>query len=66
MSISHSRVNSFHVGQVWESPRHMLYKVIDVKRGEMAVLRLGEDGSGRKIVRNWDSVVNWVLYKDQA
>lgn len=59
--ISEYRVNSFHEGQVWESPRGSLYKVMDVARGGQAVLRLGRDGAGRIVRRDWDAVVSWIL-----
>lgn len=61
--ISEERVERFHVGQVWQSPRGCLYKVIFVKGGQ-ATLRRGRDGSGRIVRREWDNVVNWVLYSD--
>lgn len=60
------RVDNFHVGQVWESPRGMLYKVIEVRRGGKAVLRLGVDGKGRIVRRNWDAVMGWVIYSDEV
>ncbi|TNF09437.1 MAG: recombinase [Gammaproteobacteria bacterium] len=62
--IDDDRVCQFHVGQVWESPRGYLYKVIGVQRGGQAVLRLGVDGTGRIVRRDWDAVINWVLYSD--
>lgn len=62
--IPDDRVCSFHKGQVWESPRGTLYKVTDVVRSGKATLRLGVDGTGRKIIRDWDAVVNWVLWSD--
>ena len=61
--VNEERLIRFHVGQVWESPRGCLYKVILVKGGQ-ATLRLGQDGSGRIVRRGWDDVVNWVLYSD--
>ena len=64
MRISDDRVCSFHDGQVWESPRGFLYRVMAVTRGGKATLRLGSDGSGRKVVRDWDAVINWILYSD--
>lgn len=64
MNLSDDRVCSFHVGQVWESPRGFLYRVESVRRGGKAVLRLGVDGKGRKVIRDWDAVIGWVIYKD--
>jgi len=58
-----NRVDSFHIGQVWESPRGYLYKVMEVKNGQ-ASLRLGLEGNGRIVRREWDAVINWVLRKD--
>ncbi|WP_019584170.1 hypothetical protein [Thioalkalivibrio sp. ALE16] len=62
--IPDKRVNSFHVGQVWGSPKGTFYRVMDRQRGGKATLRLGADGSGRKMVRDWDAVIGWVLYGD--
>lgn len=64
MDVSDDRVISFHPGQVWESPRGFLWRVSGVERGGKAVLRLGNDGKGRKAVRDWDAVQGWVLYSD--
>lgn len=58
----------FRKGDVWMSPRGMLYRVIKVEkhiatlcRGikvqkHVATLRLGINGTGRKIVREWDAI----------
>lgn len=62
--ISDDRVNSFHAGQVWESPRGFLYRVEAVTDGGQAVLRLRRDGSGRKVLRPWDAVIGWWLEDD--
>lgn len=62
--ISDDRVCSFHEGQIWESPRGTYYKVVKSERNGQAILKQGTDGSGSKIKRPWDAVVNWVLYKD--
>jgi len=59
-----NRVDSFHVGQVWRSPRGQVYLVVDVRRGGQAILRAGAMGEGRKNVRDWDAVINWVLVSD--
>lgn len=64
MKFNEDRFNSFHEGQVWESPRGYLYRVESVARGGKAVLRSGVDGGGRKVFRDWDAVINWVIYKD--
>lgn len=58
-----NRVDSFHVGQVWQSPRGCIYTVIKVENRQ-AALRLGSDGRGRIVRRKWDDVINWVLISD--
>lgn len=58
------RVDSFHEGQVWESPRGFIYKVICIENGQ-ALLRLGETGKGKPIRRKWDAVTNWALIQDK-
>lgn len=58
------RVDSFNVGQVWESSKGNLYRVISVQRGGKALLRLGVDGKGRVMRRDWDAVIGWFLYSD--
>ena len=60
------RVDSFHVGQVWESSKGTLYTVVEVRRGGQAILRLGVDGKGRIVRRDWDAVVGWSLYSDEV
>lgn len=45
------RDDLFKVGEVWQSPRGTLYKVIAVD-GNQATLRLGSFGDGR-VVRRW-------------
>ncbi|KKO59277.1 hypothetical protein LG59_2288 [Serratia ureilytica] len=45
------RDDLFKVGEVWQSPRGTLYKVMAVD-GTQATLRLGSFGDGR-IVRRW-------------
>lgn len=59
---------SFRVGDVWESPRGTIYKCTEEyfsgsaatggpRRGvKKVVLRVGEDGSGKRVVRDWDAV----------
>lgn len=56
----------FHPGQVWESPRGTLYKVIENRVGGQATLRLGADGKGRIHRRGWSDVINWTLHLDGA
>ncbi|MFY0857254.1 hypothetical protein ACA365_20005 [Enterobacter roggenkampii] len=51
----------FQIGEVWQSPRGFLYKVVDVA-GKEAVLRLGTHGLGRKTKRWVDTISGWSLY----
>ena len=64
MDISDDRLLSFHAGQVWESPRGFLWRVVDVERGGKAALKQGKCGTGRKAIRDWDAVIGWILYSD--
>nr|TWR32179.1 hypothetical protein FQY85_18655 [Cronobacter turicensis] len=55
----------FSVGEVWQSPRGYLYRVIEVI-GSQAVMRLGATGYGRKVRRNVDAISGWSIYRDEA
>lgn len=50
----------FEVGDVWLSPRDYFYKVISID-GEHAILKMGINGTGRKIRRRKDTTKNWTL-----
>ncbi|HEJ7052547.1 TPA: hypothetical protein SMF43_001492 [Serratia marcescens] len=52
----------FRAGEVWESPKGTLYKVISVELRQ-ATLRMGSDGSGRIVRRPWDAVMGWSMSK---
>lgn len=59
----------FQVGEVWQSPRGTLYKVMEMQLSEFkrgarptAILRLGQDGKGKMIRREWDAINNWTIY----
>lgn len=57
---------SFKYGEVWMTRRGTLYRVSGFKpavpgKRLQVILRLGTDGSGRKILRDWDAVDGWVL-----
>lgn len=54
----------FQVGEVWESPRGFLYLVKEII-GAQAILRMGSDGSGRKVRRNVDAINGWSIYKPE-
>lgn len=62
--IPYERLESFHAGQVWQSPRGTLWRVVGVERGGKAVLKQGTQGEGRKSVRGWSDVIGWVLDSD--
>ncbi|MBL5819901.1 hypothetical protein JBO39_01560 [Serratia marcescens] len=53
----------FRVGEVWESPKGNLYKVIAV-RLRQATLRMGKDGCGRIVRRQLDAVIGWSMSKE--
>jgi len=50
----------FKPGEVWQSPRGFLWRVMDCVPGVQATLRQGRDGKGRIQRRRWDGVCNWV------
>lgn len=64
MTTKSNRVDNFHEGQVWESPRGTIYKVKSSQRGGDAILSVDFGGGGRKITRKWDAVMNWGLIFD--
>lgn len=52
--------DQFRVGDVWETSRGFLYRVIEVRRGGQAILRAGAAGERGRIVRKqWDAVGWW-------
>ncbi|MGQ5735393.1 hypothetical protein ACUNI2_26930 [Serratia sp. IR-2025] len=53
----------FRAGEVWESPKGTLYKVMSVDLRQ-ATLRMGSDGSGRIVRRPWDAVIGWQMSKE--
>lgn len=53
----------FRAGEVWESPKGTLYKVMSVDLRQ-ATLRMGSDGSGRIVRRPWDAVIGWSMSKE--
>ena len=57
------RVDHFHVGQVWETSRGGLWKVVTIENGQ-AVFLQGFEGRGRLKRKDWDDVIGWVLYYD--
>lgn len=54
----------FHIGEVWQSPRGFLYKVVDVV-GKEAELRMGTHGLGRKRKRWVGDISGWSLHEDE-
>lgn len=57
-------MSNFELGQVWESPRGFLYKVVKVSLAGQATLRLGSCGSGRITRRDVRDNINWLLRED--
>lgn len=55
----------FRAGEVWQSPKGTLYKVLDVQLRQ-ATLRMGSDGSGRIIRRPYDAVINWSISREHC
>lgn len=55
----------FQYGEVWQSPRGTLYKVVSVAE-RVAILRMGSDGSGRKYRRYVDDIGGWSLYEPKV
>lgn len=53
----------FRAGEVWESPKGTLYKVMSVELRQ-ATLRMGSDGSVRIVRRPWDAVIGWSISKE--
>lgn len=48
--------DQFRVGDVWETPRGFLYRVVAIY-GRVAVLRAGSSGErGRLVRRAWDDI----------
>jgi hypothetical protein len=65
MGITLSKGDAFQPDEVWQTPRGALYRVMGyehkVGKPKQAVLRLGADGSGRKVLRDWDGVIGWTM-----
>lgn len=58
-------VDCFHPRQIWQSPRGIYYRVLEVTVGGKARLGQGKDGWGKKIARDWDAVLDgWALHQD--
>ena len=57
------RANSFHIGQVWESPRGKPYKVTGAS-GSLRELRREKDGDGQLTRKEKYDVEWWVLVQD--
>lgn len=48
--------DQFRVGDIWETPRGFLYRVVAVENGT-AILRAGSSGDSGKLVRRaWDAI----------
>jgi hypothetical protein len=57
--------DAFQIGEVWKTPKGGLYRVMGYEhkagKPKQAVLRVGADGAGRKVLRDWDAVIDWVM-----
>ncbi len=52
--------DQFRAGDVWETTRGHLYRVVEVQRGGLAMLRSGATGERGRIVRKqWDGIGRW-------
>lgn len=60
-----SQQKEFKTGECWQSPRGILYKVVDVT-DRIATLRMGLNGSMRKQTRYVDATAGWKLYESDA
>ncbi|EJG2193376.1 hypothetical protein [Klebsiella oxytoca] len=56
-----SQQKEFKKGECWQSPRGILYKVVDVN-DRIATLRMGLNGSMRKQTRYVDATNGWKIY----
>jgi hypothetical protein len=57
--------DAFQQNEVWQTPKGGLYRVMGYEhkagKPKQAVLRAGADGAGRKVLRDWDAVIGWVI-----
>lgn len=57
---------TFRPGEVWESPRGLLYRVERIDRmGKQIIAQMVAVKSGRGAHRPWDAVGGWTLRDDQ-
>ena len=64
MSVDVKTGERFQVGEVWQSPRGFIYKVVEVT-GNQATLRMGIQGNMRKQRRYVDAINGWSIYKQE-
>lgn len=64
--LSDNRLTHLHPKQIWVSPAGTRYRVRSSVRGGQAVLVTPPDAmtGGRRVKRDWDDVIGWVLEKD--
>lgn len=59
----------FQPGEIWMSPKGVLHRVMayEVNDGmtKKVVLRISVDGSGRKVIRDWDAISSWTLLSNE-
>lgn len=60
-----SQQKEFKTGECWQSPRGILFKVVDVT-DRIATLRMGLNGSMRKQTRYVEATAGWKLYESDA
>lgn len=57
--------DAFQPGEVWQTSRGGLYRVMSYEhkpgKPKQAVLRVGADGTGRKVLRSWAAVIGWTI-----
>lgn len=58
--------SAFRVGQVWESPTRLTYRVVGIRPSErrspaLISMRQGADGAGRLFVKRGESTFGWRL-----
>ncbi len=70
MATKLSKGDAFQPGEVWMTPKGGLYRVMGYEhkpgKPKQAVLRVGANGAGRKVLRDWDAVIGWVTQPDLA
>jgi hypothetical protein len=65
MAMTLNKGDAFQLDEVWQTPKGGLYRVVGYEhkpgKPKQAVLRVGADGAGRKVLRDWDAVIGWTI-----